>query len=229
MGRLGAWPQKLAEAGLFALAVANSHRHGHFVVPWGGREGRLATNPLAWAAPHRRRPPAAGHVDEHGPGRPGSAPPCTPGSGCPRAASSTETAGPPSTPPDFYGPGEGPPAGAILPFGGDRRVPRLRTEPAGWRSSARPIAGEPLAEPDDGRYINGFGILAIDPAALAGSGDRFRELTGELRDYVRSSAPAPGFEEVLMPGEREFRTLRGPPARGHPPAGGELPPHRRGG
>ena len=70
------------------------------------------------------------------------------------------------------------------------------------------IAGEPLAEPDDGRYINGFGILAIDPAALSASGDRFRELTGELRDYVRGSAPAPGFEEVLMPGEREFRTLR---------------------
>ena len=70
------------------------------------------------------------------------------------------------------------------------------------------IAGEPLAEADDGRYINGFGILAIDPGALSGSGDRFRELTGQLRDYVRSSAHAPGFDEVQMPGEREFRSLR---------------------
>ena len=26
-------------------------QHGHFVVPWGGREGRLATNPLAFGAP----------------------------------------------------------------------------------------------------------------------------------------------------------------------------------
>ena len=206
VGRLGAWPQKLAEAGLFGLAVANSHRHGHFVVPWGGREGRLATNPLAWAAPTGGDPllldMSTSMIPE---GRIRTA--LHAGEQLPEGRILDGDGRPTVDPADFYGPVEGPPAGAILPFGGDLGYRgfglSLLVEVLGAA-----IAGEPLAEPDDGRYINGFGILAIDPAALAGSRDRFRELTGELRDYVRSSVPAPGFEEVLMPGEREFRTLR---------------------
>src|SRR5262249_33864413 len=51
VGRLGTHPQRLAERGLLGLAFANSIKAGHFVVPFGGREGRLATNPLAFAAP----------------------------------------------------------------------------------------------------------------------------------------------------------------------------------
>src|SRR5436305_3881864 len=43
-GRLGAYTQKAAEEGFPALGFCNSPIHGHFVLPWGGREGRLATN-----------------------------------------------------------------------------------------------------------------------------------------------------------------------------------------
>ncbi len=206
VGRLGAYPQKLAEAGLFGLAVANSHRHGHFVVPWGGREGRLATNPLAWAAPTGGDPLVLDMSTSMIPeGRIRTA--LHAGERLPEGRILDGDGRPSVDPADFYGPGEGPPAGAILPFGGDLGYRGfglgLLVEVLGAT-----IAGEPLAEADDGRYINGFGILAIDPGALSGSGDRFRELTGQLRDYVRGSAPAPGFDEVQMPGEREFRTLR---------------------
>ena len=38
------------------IAVPRLPGHGHFVVPWGGREGRLATNPFSWAAPTNGRP-----------------------------------------------------------------------------------------------------------------------------------------------------------------------------
>ena len=205
VGRLGAYPQKLAEAGLFGLAVANSHRHGHFVVPWGGREGRLATNPLAWAAPSSDRPllldmstsmipegkiRTALHAGE-------TLPPGRILDGEGRAT---------NEPADFYGSEDGPPAGAILPFGGDLGYRGfglgLLVEVLGAT-----IAGEPLAAADDGRYINGFGLLAIDAGALAGSEAHFRTLTDELRAYVTSSAPAPGHDEVMVPGEREFRTL----------------------
>src|SRR3954454_5051226 len=51
-GRLGAYTQRAAERGFLAIGVCNSPRHGHFVIPWGGREGRLATNPISFAAPN---------------------------------------------------------------------------------------------------------------------------------------------------------------------------------
>jgi uncharacterized oxidoreductase len=51
LGRLGAWVQLAADQGMLALATCNSPVYGHFVLPWGGREPRLATNPIAYAVP----------------------------------------------------------------------------------------------------------------------------------------------------------------------------------
>ncbi len=51
VGRLGAWVQLAAEEGMLALATCSSPIHGHSVLPWGGRDGRLATNPIAYAVP----------------------------------------------------------------------------------------------------------------------------------------------------------------------------------
>ena len=53
VGRLGEWVELLADEGLVALAFCNAEPT---VAPFGGRERRLGTNPIAWAAP--RRPPA---------------------------------------------------------------------------------------------------------------------------------------------------------------------------
>ena len=36
--------------------------------------------------------------------------------------------------------------------------------------------------------------------------ERFNELVSRLRDYIKSSRPADGFDEVRLPGEPEFRT-----------------------
>ena len=51
IGRVGAWVQLAADDGMIAIATCNSPIHGHFVLPWGGREGRLGTNPIAYAIP----------------------------------------------------------------------------------------------------------------------------------------------------------------------------------
>ena len=56
VGRLGYFTQLAAEAGFFALATVNVPKFGHFVVPFGGREGRLGTNPISYAAPGRDYP-----------------------------------------------------------------------------------------------------------------------------------------------------------------------------
>jgi uncharacterized oxidoreductase len=50
-GRLGAYPEEAARRGLICVAGAAIPSRGHFVVPWGGAEGRLGTNPIAYAVP----------------------------------------------------------------------------------------------------------------------------------------------------------------------------------
>ena len=54
VGRLGAWVQLAAEEGMIALATCNSPVHGHFVLPWGGREGRLGDKPDRVRGANRR-------------------------------------------------------------------------------------------------------------------------------------------------------------------------------
>jgi hydroxycarboxylate dehydrogenase B len=48
-GRIGAYADALAQAGLIGLAVCNGPPSGHWVAPFGGRDGRLSTNPMAMA------------------------------------------------------------------------------------------------------------------------------------------------------------------------------------
>ncbi|MFV0513810.1 MAG: Ldh family oxidoreductase [Jhaorihella sp.] len=53
-GQLGAHVERLAEAGLAALMVANSPRA---MAPWGGKDALFGTNPIAFAAPRPSAPP----------------------------------------------------------------------------------------------------------------------------------------------------------------------------
>ena len=55
VGRIGEWVEALADQRLVALAFCNAEPT---VAPFGGRERRLGTNPLAWAAPRRAPAPA---------------------------------------------------------------------------------------------------------------------------------------------------------------------------
>lgn len=52
-GQLGAHVERLAEAGLVALMVANTPKA---MAPWGGRDALYGTNPIAFAAPREGAP-----------------------------------------------------------------------------------------------------------------------------------------------------------------------------
>jgi LDH2 family malate/lactate/ureidoglycolate dehydrogenase len=198
-GRLGAYTEFAARQGFIALGFCNSPRHGHFVLPWGGREPRLATNPISFAFPAGGEEPIVADFS---------------------TASSPEgkirvyrdrqkalpegwivdAAGKPSTDPaSFYGP----PMGAILPFGRE----------SGYRGFALGLLVEVMGGALAGLNItvdqpgNGVAFILVDPSAFM-PGENFFELIEEMRGYVKSSKPAQGFEEVLMPGEPESRTAR---------------------
>jgi len=53
-GVAGRHVERLAEAGLVALAFGNTPKA---MAPWGGRQPLYGTNPIAFAAPYRRHPP----------------------------------------------------------------------------------------------------------------------------------------------------------------------------
>jgi hydroxycarboxylate dehydrogenase B len=50
-GRVGAYPEQLAKNGLVAIGGSSGPPSGHWVAPFGGRDGRIATNPIAIAWP----------------------------------------------------------------------------------------------------------------------------------------------------------------------------------
>lgn len=195
-GRLGAYTLRAAENGFLAIGACNSPRHGHFVIPWGGREGRLATNPLSFAIPSNSGPPILADFST------AVAPEGSirlyrnMGQPLPDGWILDAQGQPSNSPDDFYGP----PRGAILPFGGSR----------GYRGYALGLLVEILGGLLGGSSItleqpgNGLGFIVVDPTAFL-SREKFDQMIHELREYVKSSPPAPGFEDVLLPGEPDFR------------------------
>jgi LDH2 family malate/lactate/ureidoglycolate dehydrogenase len=57
IGRVGAYPTIAAQAGMAGIACCSSGGAGRVVVPFGGRAGRMATNPIAMAFPSRLEGP----------------------------------------------------------------------------------------------------------------------------------------------------------------------------
>jgi uncharacterized oxidoreductase len=199
VGRLGAYVQAAAEQDFIGLATCNSPIYGQFVLPWGGRQGRLATNPIAYAVPTRGDPILADFSTSVVPegkiryykneGRPLPIGWVLDAQGQP----TTDAAA-------FYGP----PMGGILPLGGAAGhkgfalgllVEILGSALAGISSTDTQVVG------------NGVCFIVIDPAAFCPHG-RFKELMDDLVRYMKSSPPLEGVEEVLVPGELEFRTMR---------------------
>ena len=198
VGRLGAYVQTAAENGLIAIATCNSPIHGHFVLPWGGREARLATNPIAYGIPTGSNPIVADFSTSVAP------------EGKIRVYHNEQKALPEGWILDadgeptvdskqFYGP----PRGGILPLGGS----------AGHKGYALSLLVEILgcvlngiSSMDAHTVGNGVCFLVIDPSAFCPL-KQFRKLVDDTIAYVKSSPPAPGVEEVLVPGELEFQTM----------------------
>ncbi len=197
VGRLGSWVERIASYNMLGLAVVNVSKSRHAVAPFGGREARLGTNAIAWAAPTTGRPIvfdastamiSEGRLRLHAQtGEPVPAGRIIDADGNP-----TTDAG------AFYGP----PPGAILPFG----------MPLGHKGYGLALLVEVLGACLAGAQVseemaqrNGLCLIAINPDAFIGR-DRFRALVDDLKAHVTSSAPAPGHSEVLMPGDIEQRT-----------------------
>ncbi len=195
-GRLGAYTTRAAEQGLLAIGVCNSPRHGHFVTPWGGREGRLATNPISFAVPGNSAYPMVADFSTAEASEGAIRLLRNQGQPLPDGWILDAEGNPSNDAADFYGP----PRGTILPLGGQR----------GYRGFALSLlvevlggllGGSPVSKHQPG---NGLGFVVIDVSAFIDPAG-FAAMVEELVGYVKATPAAPGFEEVFLPGEADLR------------------------
>ena len=202
VGRVGAYPLMVGRAGMIGQAFVNGGRFGNQIAPFGGIDARLTTDPLAFAAPRRNAEPIfldmTTSVAAEGKVRVAS----YAGKQVPEGWL-IDHEGRPTTDPDSF---RATPKGAILPLGGI-------ASHKGYGMSlmvellAGTLSGQGCCVGESEMVSNGM-LLAvhridhfIDPE------DYYQEVEALIR-YVRSSPPAPGFKEILLPGEPELRSAR---------------------
>ena len=196
IGRLGSYVQYVAEKNMIGLLFANMHGSGVCVVPWGGTSARLGTNPLAAGLPRGEGAPividmttsvvAEGKIRVRR----------NRGESVPEGWIVDSEGNPRTDPGTFYGS----PRGGILPFGGI----------AGHKGYGLSIIVELLAGALSGagcagsgnRNGNGVFLLVVDISRFV----PFEQYCLEVDEFVKflkTSPLAPGFDEILVPGELE--------------------------
>ena len=202
VGRLSAYPMMAAAEGLIALMTADSGRTAKHVAPFGGREARLGTNPIAIAMPSNLDGPfvidmatssvAAGKI-KLAQARGASIP----------LGWILNAEGQPSTDPNDYGKGKG---GVLLPVGGTEGYKGYGLSAIVEIFSAL-LTGLGFGVNPDGPHNDGCFIACFKVEAFRDL-DTFRQEVTDFAAYLKDTPPADGFDEVLYPGEVEFRRER---------------------
>jgi uncharacterized oxidoreductase len=197
LGRLGEFAEMAADAGLVCFSFTNTHGGGILAAPHGGRERRLSANPLAAAAP---LPAGQAMVMDIAT--------CVIAEGKIKVARDLGESLPPgcvvngqgeitTDPAEFYADR----SAAILPFGGHKGFALAMFAEV----FAGALSGAGCSKSGVRLVANAMLALFLDPAAFCGP-EFFAHEVGNLVDHVKSSAPMPGFDQVLVPGEPEQRT-----------------------
>lgn len=194
IGRVGDYPMMAAARGMAAVMFVNTHGGGKLVAPWGGKERRLSANPISIAIPRKAGTPVVVDISTSAIAegkvrsmlnRKVPVPP-----GCIMDAEGNPT----TDAARFYGP----PPGALFPFGGHKGFALgLVTD-----ILAGALSGGGCSRKDADRVGNTFLVFVIDVKRLRDAQPFYTDVE-QLIDYVKSSALAPGFREILVPGEPE--------------------------
>jgi uncharacterized oxidoreductase len=197
VGRLGEWVQMAADARMIGLAFCNGGRPGGIVAPFGGAGRLLGTNPIAAAAPVPDRPPVvidfATSVVAEGKVRIAR----NKGETIPEGWILDAEGNPSTHPEDLYA------GGVLLTAAGHKGYGlSLLVELLGGVLTG---AGCPALP--DGKLGNGIVFLVLNIDEFRSFGD-FMADAGKLMERTKSVPAAPGFSEVLLPGEPEQRSTR---------------------
>ena len=181
---------------LFALIMANGQPN---VAPYGGRTAAFGTNPIAYALPASQERPIIFDAGTR----------ASSGDGVERARERGDP-----LPPDWAIDADGNPTtdadriAALLPFGGHKGygialLPGILTGAlAGSTAGCEPTH----THPDPSVRGQSFLFLALDPEFFS-SRAAFKALVDRQIQALHATPPRPGFNEVLAPGERAWRTI----------------------
>ena len=211
LGRIGAWAEQAAAAGLVSMHFVNVISRP-IVAPFGGADARFGTNPFCAGVPLKGRPPVildfATSAIAQGKTRVAhnKGVPVEPGQ-------LIDDQGQATTNPRFT---VVPPFGALLTFGGELGGHKgyglaLMCELLGGALAA----GLTCHEPADGRMrvLNGMFSVLINPATLGGE-EAFEQQAQAFLDWVQASPAREGYGPVQVAGDAERahraeRTARG--------------------
>jgi uncharacterized oxidoreductase len=196
LGKVGDYPLMAAERGMAAVMFVNTHGGGKLVAPWGGRERRLSANPIAIGIPRRSGPPILLDISTSAIAEGRIRNMLHRGVPVPAGCIMDADGNPTTDAAQFYGP----PAGALYPFGGHKGYGlSLATD-----ILAGALSGGGCSRPDTTRVANAFTAIVMAPELIRSS-DAFEADVDGLIAWVKSSQLAPGFDEILAPGEPDAR------------------------
>jgi hydroxycarboxylate dehydrogenase B len=212
IGRIGHWAEQCAAAGMVSVHFVNVSDHSPLQAPYGCSDARLGTNPFAAAVPGPggEKPPLvldmATSAIAFGKARVAR----NKGVPVPEGVLIDEH-GRPTTDPTTYVDTR---RGALLAFGAHKGsgLAVLCEVLGGAMTGGATIA--PHHPRKDG-IVNSMLSFILDPAALGEPAQLAREAAA-VGDWVKASPPAPGFDEVLLPGEPERRARERRGAEGVP-------------
>lgn len=201
IGRLGEYVEDIALQGFIGFLCCNAEGAGQLVAPWGGKDARIGTNPMAWGIPSGRE--SGGMVLD-------MATSIVP-EGKVRVMMRREEEIPhgwvldsqgqsTTNPADLYGP----PVGAILPFGGHKGYGLMLAIEA--LSGVLSGGGHARPAVADAWFTHGstFTMMAIEVESFR-SLTEFTDDVDEMLSHMKSSPPTTPDAEVLVPYEIESR------------------------
>jgi hydroxycarboxylate dehydrogenase B len=199
IGRLGEYVEMAAEANMIGITMCNNHGMGRLMCAFGGIDPKMSPNPIAIGFPTGNQFPIVvdmtASVVAEGKIRVQK----NRGEKIPEGWALNAQGNATTDPNEFYGP----PLGALLPFGGI----------AAHKGYALSVAVDILSgalggagcSREDGE-INGNGVflMAIDIQAFKGADD-FKMEVDTFIQFLKNSRLMPGFDEINMPGEIEYK------------------------
>ena len=194
-GRVGEYVVSAAEEGMIGQLTCNGSLPGGIVAPYGGTRRALGANPIAWAVPVANRPPIffdfATSIVAHGKLQVAA----DKGELVPAGWILDKQGNPTRDPQAQFD------DGAILPFGGHKgyALSVLIELLSGGLSGA----GFPLLP--GYRWDQGTTLIAIDISAFQPLAE-FKEQAAAFVQALKAIPPAAGVDEILLPGEIEWRT-----------------------
>jgi len=209
VGRMADYAIMAAKENMIGMVMVNNHGAAQQVAPYGGRERRISTNPICFAIPTGRNDMSSSQVIgeplvvditssvvAEGKVRVAR----NRGQSIPEGWIIDANGNPSTNPNDLYAD----PPGALLPFGG-----MVAHKGFGLGLIVDILTGTVsnagFSRADPPRIGNAIFLTVINISSFM-TLEEYLEQVDAFIEYVKSSKPMPGFDEVLVPGEPETRT-----------------------